>query len=70
MKTGYLRCDDDGHWFLVPKEQLAEFDKQLRLVYADYEPADVVSDFNDRFGEYRVHGSIYEIEISFTGETK
>lgn len=54
--TGYLRQDDDGHWFLVPVSEIDAFREALELVYTGYEPIEVVSDFNERFGKYRLYG--------------
>jgi hypothetical protein len=44
MKFSYLRKDDDGHWYLVPEEDVERFDKLMEESYQ-------VDSDSDRFYE-------------------
>jgi len=33
MKFGYLRSDDDGHWYLIPEADVEKFDALMRESY-------------------------------------
>lgn len=62
MEYGYLRKDDDGHWYLVPESTINQFDSAMRYIdgceqYSD-EWEDAVEDFITEFDEYRLSGGI------------
>ncbi len=65
--TGYLRQDDDGHWFLVPANEIDAFREALELACADYAHIEDVAEFNNRFRKYRLCDSIHNLEITITG---
>jgi len=44
MKIGYLRNDDDCHWYLIPEEDVESFDALMKESYQ-------VSSDSDRFYE-------------------
>lgn len=56
MSLGFLRNDDDGHWYLVPSLFIADFDESLEkmkgLEYLD-DPS-VFDQFEEFFGKYHI----------------
>ncbi len=65
-KIGYLRKDDDGHWYLVPEIAVKEFDQAIRLVedartWSARELA--ISDFINLFDQYRYMDAISTLKV-------
>ena len=60
MKFGYIRRDADGHNYLVPEEEIKDFDaldKEIELVdYHALEWHELVNDFNRKFWQYACDG--------------
>lgn len=65
MKTGYLRQDDEGHWYLMSEKDCLEFDiLSARIDISDEfeELEDLNFDFDMKFGKYRLNGGPFDIE--------
>lgn len=62
---GYLRQDDDCHWYTVPYDKIEEFDNLMDKMYENARNGDYETEFefNDRFGKYTVGGSLNNIKI-------
>lgn len=63
---GYLRKDDDGHWYLVPDGAVKEFDQAMRRVddARTWRTRDeAISDFITSFDQYRYSGSIGILKV-------
>lgn len=60
MKIGFLRQDDDCHWYLIPTELLQEFDNLFNLINIDDNLCD---DFNDKFDKYRLSGGPFALKV-------
>ncbi len=61
---GYLRKDDDGHWYLVPEDIVADFDAAMEAVLS--EPSwdnPAIDDFVNRFDSYRLRDSIRSLRV-------
>ena len=57
MNIGYLRRDDDCHWYLVPEDKIMDFDALLDRLPGDYLDApELFNKFEEEFGEYRIDG--------------
>lgn len=53
----FLDNDDDGHWYIVPKDKAAEWCKYLEEVYAYWEnPSDFVREPEEPEGVVRIDG--------------
>lgn len=59
-----FRDDDSGHWYLVPLDELAEFQACL-----DKSDEDEGKEFNQRYAEYMIqsHPSHYSFENPIRG---
>lgn len=60
MKFGYLRQDDDCHWYLVPEDKVEDFDKMKTkieecLMYTSAWD-DLVCQFWSAYNDYRIDG--------------
>jgi hypothetical protein len=67
MRFGYLRHDDSGHDYVIPEDDVGEFDS---LMDRSYEVAaesdewyDICDEIDSRFGQYRVGGYIHDMKI-------
>ena len=58
MKLGQLRRDDDCHWYLVPLDEVDDFDQMsAEMEGVEYmDKPNLFDEFNNRFGDYRVDG--------------
>lgn len=58
METGYLRSDDDGHWYLIPASIAGDFDSCMEEIEGkEYlQNEDLFDAFEDRFGQFRCDG--------------
>ena len=60
MKFGYIRKDEDGHNYLVPEEEIKEFDALTEETeLEDYDTPEwneLVHEFNNKFWKYRCGG--------------
>ena len=64
MKFGYLRRDDDGHYYLIPEDYVAEFDERWEEVQeADEDDWDIETQFIDDWGDYRVDGDYADYKV-------
>lgn len=52
MKFGYLRHDDDAHWYLVPAEDIDRFDSLMRESYEVEPHSDRWYDICDEISEF------------------
>lgn len=64
---GYLRCDESGHWYVVPESEIADFDSLCDATreagpYSE-EGRELVAQFNNRFWKYAVGGGIYDLRV-------
>ena len=64
---GYLREDDDGHWYLIPEDKLSHFywikEKIETLKAYSDEWEDACQDMIDNFDKYRLSGGPYDLRI-------
>ncbi len=59
MKFGYIRQDEDSHNYLVPENEVQDFDrltKEMENHEDTDEWYDKVDEFNEKFAEYRING--------------
>lgn len=66
MRKGYLRVDDDGHWYFVPSSLISNFDKMYKAIQMTQnweERDDVIADFVRVFDVFRISGGIFDIEF-------
>lgn len=66
LKFGYLRQDDDSHWYLVPEEYVKLFAKQMDDIYLekDFDKRDeLILEFVHNFVEYRLSGGVQDLKI-------
>lgn len=67
MKTGYLRQDESSHWYTIPKELVADFDRLQdeinSLPEESDEWCDAIDEFCEKFGGYMTGGSVDHVEI-------
>ena len=66
MKFGYLRQDGDGHWFLVPEEEIISFDGWMEhgYKYDDWEP------FNNKCWKYALGESPFSLKVLVENEVQ
>jgi hypothetical protein len=66
-KFGYLRQDQDSHWYLIPDFLIPRFDHVLRIIEDDCqttsEEDDTIELFIEEFGDYRLSGGCYDLKI-------
>jgi hypothetical protein len=63
-KYGYLRQDDDSHWYLVPEETIGNFDNMLRQIEDGWQRKDDLIDmFIEAFDKYRLSGGYQDLKI-------
>ena len=70
-KFGYLRQDEDSHWYLIPEEYVKLFSKQMDDIYleSDDEKRDnLISEFIHNFEEYRLSGGVQDLRIPMEQE--
>jgi hypothetical protein len=65
---GYLREDDDGHWYLIPEDKVQRFrelmDKLVDLQWVMNEEWEETNDaVINEFDEYRLSGGPYDLKI-------
>lgn len=57
---GYLKKDDDGHWYLVPEDLCEQFDQLTEAMegmdWMEVGTSDECEQFNNAFGEYMIDG--------------
>jgi hypothetical protein len=67
MKTGYLRQDDSGHWYVVPEEEVEKFDATMRAVNEVPEHSEAwyirVDGFIALYEEYRLSGGYQDQKV-------
>jgi len=67
IKFGFLRQDDDSHWYLIPSEKLLEYDNLVDRMEsglsAGKEAFELENDFIEKFDQYRVGGSLYGLRV-------
>ena len=65
MKFGYLRQDPDCHWYVVPEDQIEEFDLLLEKIEGkEYlEAEDDFAEFDQKFGELRRDGGVSSYKV-------
>ena len=66
-KYGYLRQDDDGHWYLIPEEMIKNFSNLEEQIEneEDWEKKDfLISLFIEAFDTYRLSGGYQDLRIS------
>ena len=65
-KFGYLRQDEDSHWYLIPQEYLRLFEKQMENISVEYDEIkreDLINEFIDNFEEYRLSGGVQDLKV-------
>lgn len=64
---GRLRKDEDGHWFLIPKELVEKFDSYMEKIYSfdltEKEKWDLEDEFVANFENYRLSGGIDDLDV-------
>ena len=71
QKMGYLRTDEDGHWFLVPIDKVEAFDKKINeLIDAFNEDKydEIEDDFIYEFEQYRLSGGVGDLKVLMEGK--
>ena len=66
LKFGYLRQDDDSHWYLVSEDVIKNFDNILNQIEeeSDFEKREELIDlFIETFDGYRLSGGCYDLKI-------
>jgi hypothetical protein len=66
-KIGYLRKDDDGHWYLVPENFIHVFDSFYEAIenhdsYSE-EWENAIDEFVSNCDEYRLSGGIDNLKV-------
>lgn len=67
MKFGYLRQDDDSHWYLIPEDKIVDFDDHV----VDMEIAEkykkhylkLEEEFRKNYGEYRLKVCLEDLKV-------
>ena len=66
-KFGYLRQDDDDHWYLVPEDFCNNFDNMINQIYNSDDDWDrkeyLISLFVEAFNKYRLSGGYRDLKI-------
>ena len=66
--TGYLRQDQDSHWYFVPEEFIKNFDslnQQIEEEKTDWINKDYLLDvFTETFGEFRLNSPVETLRIA------
>jgi hypothetical protein len=69
IKYGYLRRDQDSHWYLIPEELIEEFDSDYDKLYEQY-PEDyrkLLNEWNDKWWKYAMGESPYSLKVVIDG---
>lgn len=69
IKFGYLRRDNDAHWYLIPEELIKEFDADFSKLFEEY-PEDyrkLLNEWNDKWWKYSYGESIYSLKVVIDG---
>jgi hypothetical protein len=66
-KYGYLRQDDDGHWFLIPIEYISEWEELMgdieRAKPYGGEWEDLIEELDSEFGQYRLSSGVQDLKV-------
>jgi len=63
-KRVVITQDDDGHSYIIPYEMKEEFiDLLNKLIECDYEDAEILDEYVNKFEQYRTGGDINNIEL-------
>lgn len=65
MNTGRLMQDQSSHWYFVPLDLLAEFDRLDDLI-GDGDDVDLCGEFDNLFTKYRL--SMHPSQYTFSTE--
>lgn len=66
MKFGYLRKDDDGHDYVVPEENIDEFDRDwdaLMNTESEDDYYEAIEKWNDKWGDLMEGGSVSHYKV-------
>ena len=66
MKYGYLRQDDDGHWYLLEPEAVKQFENLHEQICSetDWKKKEYLIDiFIDAFDKNRLSGGISNLKV-------
>ena len=65
IRLGYLRQDDDCHWYCVPEDQVEEFDNLLNKCFGkDYDDCYKDYDlFNEKFAHLMLDGGVENVKV-------
>lgn len=67
LKFGYLRHDDSCHDYVIPEDEIKEFDALMDRFYEapadEDEWYDICDEIDNRFGKYRVDGELQDMRI-------
>lgn len=56
--------DESSHWYLIPKDQIKEFnDLSNRIIATDANDQDLIDDFEAKFGHYRTGGDLNNVQL-------
>lgn len=67
---GYIRIDDNGEFYIIPKEKTEKFDSLLRAIDDMYNTGKQYwfDEFDRMFEDFKVKGDLYEVEIEIKEE--
>lgn len=69
---GYLRTDDDSHWYLLPENLVEDFDKNLKELEQCEEDTEkweeTIDNFVAEFDKYRLSGGIGYLKVLIEDE--
>lgn len=62
---GYLRQDDDEHWYLIPEELIENFDSLWdKMTINNLDKLDELNDlFDECYGAYRLRGGYRDLLV-------
>jgi hypothetical protein len=66
MRYGKLRKDDSDHWYLVPEDEIKNFQNIMDLIYLEFDwekKEDLISLFIESFDMYRLSGGVESLRV-------
>lgn len=66
-RTGFLRQDESCHWYIVPADEIEDFDRLNKLVSEDFKDTDewyeLLDEFNEKYSQYMTSGGIGNVKV-------
>lgn len=68
MNIGYLRQDDDGHWYLVPENEIADFEEARMWIEVAtnegwFSQSRAIEKFLQEFDKHRLSGGVGQLKV-------